>query len=247
MPAESTTLTGSGSSPGGSITGYSWSQIAGPSVAFISGRTNTTATMEELVQGTYRFRLTVTDSLGLTGYDDVAVVVDPAPGAPVVNAGTDQVVILPGSSATLTGTSTDPANSLYFHLWTQLSGPNLANRSGETTTTLTASGLVEGTYVFRLRAFSNSGLVGADDVVITVGTGSDGITGFGPPTLERTATGPVRLTFRGVAGRSYEFQRSTTLAGWTTLQTLPAGTGGHIEFTDSDPPAGNAYYRLRTP
>ncbi len=247
MPEESTTLTGSGSSSGGTITGYSWSQIAGPFVAAMSGRNSATATLDDLVQGTYRFRLTVTNHLGLTGYDDVTVVVAPAPGAPVVDAGADQVVVLPSSSATLSGTSTDPANSLYFHLWTQLSGPSLATRSGETTKTLTASTLVEGTYVFRLRAFSNSGLVGADDVVITVTAGSDGITGFAPPVLERTTTGPVRLSFRGVAGRSYEFQRSTTLAGWTTLQTLPAGSDGRVEFTDSNPPAGNAFYRLRTP
>lgn len=247
MPEESTTLTGSGSSAGGSIVSYAWHQIAGPFVAAMAGRTTATATLEDLVQGTYRFRLTVTNHLGLTGYDDVTVNVAPAPGAPVVNAGADQMVILPGTSATVTGTSTDPANSLYFHLWTQLSGPSLAVRSGETTTTLTASGLAEGTYIFRLRAFSNSGLVGADDVAITVGAASDGISGFAQPALERLATGSVRLSFRGVAGRSYEFQRSTTLAGWTTLQTLPAGTDGRIEFTDANPPAGNAFYRLRTP
>jgi hypothetical protein len=202
--------------------------------------------VEELVQGTYRFRLTVSNQLGLTGYDDVTVNVTPAPGAPIVEAGPDQVVVLPGSAATVTGTSTDPANSLYFHLWSQLSGPSLATRVGETTKTLTASALVEGTYVFRLRAFSNSGLVGADDVVITVAAGSDGIAGFAPPILERTANGPARLSFTGIAGRSYEFQRSTTLAGWSTLQTLPAGTDGRVEFTDSNPPAGNAFYRLRT-
>jgi len=245
MPAESTTLTGSAA--GGTITAYSWSQIGGPSVAFVSGRNTATATVEELVQGTYRFRLTVTNNLGLTGYDDVTVNVTPAPGAPVVDAGADQAVVLPSSSATVTGTSTDPANSLYFHLWSQLSGPSLATRVGETTKTLSATGLVEGTYVFRLRAFSDSGLVGADDVVITVGAGSDGITGFAPPVLQRPANGPARMSFIGVAGRSYEFQRSTSLAGWTTLQTLPAGTDGRVEFTDNNPPAGNAFYRLRTP
>lgn len=247
MPAESTTLTGSGSSDGGTITAHSWSQIAGPSVATLSGRTSATATLDDLVQGAYRFRLTITNNLGLTGYDDVTINVTPAPGAPVVDAGADQVVVLPDSSATVSGTSTDPANSLYFHLWTQLSGPSLATRSGETTKTLTASALVEGTYVFRLRAFSNSGLVGADDVVITVGATSDGITGFAPPVLEQTAPNSMRLSFRGEAGRNYEFQRSTTLAGWTTLQTLPAGTDGRIEFTDSNPPVGDAFYRLRTP
>jgi hypothetical protein len=250
MPAETASLTGSGSSAGGSIVTYAWHQIAGPSVAAMTGRTTTTAALDDLVQGTYQFRLTVTNNLGLTGYDDVTVHVTPAAGAPVVNAGSDQVVVLPGSSATVTGTSTDPANSLYFHLWSQLSGPSLATRIGETTKTMTVTGLVQGTYIFRLRAFSNSGLVGADDVVVTVGTagsGADGITGFAPPVFQRTGTGPVRVSFRGVAGRSYEFQRSTTLAGWSTLQTLPAGSDGYIEFTDGNPPAGKAFYRLQAP
>ena len=250
MPAETASLAGSGSSTGGSITSYAWHQIAGPSIAAITGRSTATAALDDLVQGTYQFRLTVTNSLGLTGYDDVTVNVTPAAGAPVVSAGTDQAVILPASTATVTGTSTDPANSLYFHLWSQLSGPSLATRIGETTKTMNVTGLVQGTYVFRLRAFSNSGLVGADDVVVTVGaaaSGPDGITGFPPPILTRTGTGPVRVSFRGVAGHSYEFQRSTTLAGWSTLQTLPAGSDGRIEFTDSNPPAGNAFYRLQTP
>ena len=244
MPTESATLTGSAS--GGTITAYSWSQIAGPSVAFISGRNTATATVEELVQGTYRFRLTATNSLGLTGYDDVTVTVTPATSAPVVDVGTDQTIVLPASSATVTGTSTDPANSLYFHLWSQLSGPSLATRIGETTKTLTATGLVEGTYVFRLRAFSDSGLVGADSDHHIVGAGPDGITGFAPPVLQRTGNGPARMSFTGVAGRSYEFQRSTSLAGWTTLQTLPAGSDGRVEFSDNNPPAGNVFYRLRT-
>jgi hypothetical protein len=250
MPAETASLTGSGSSTGGSITSYAWHQIAGPSVAAMTGRNTATASLDDLVQGTYQFRLTVTNNLGLTRYDDVTVNVTPAAGAPVVNAGSDQVVVLPGSSATVTGTSTDPANSLYFHLWSQLSGPSLATRIGETTKTMTVTGLVQGTYVFRLRAFSDSGLVGADDVVVTVGTtgsGSDGITGFAPPVFQRTGTGPVRVSFSGVAGRSYEFQRSTTLSGWSTLQTLPAGSDGRIEFTDGNPPAGKAFYRLQAP
>ncbi len=256
MPANpattlATTLAGSGSSPGGSTVAYSWSQIAGPFVATLSGRTSATASLDDLVQGTYRFRLTVTDNNGLTGYDDVAVNVDRAPKAPVANAGSDQSVVLPGSSATLVGSSSSSPNNLTdpinFHLWTQLSGPSQAVRSGETTTRLTVSGLVEGKYVFRLRAFTVSKLVGADDVSITVSAGPDGISGFAPPVLERTTNGPVRLTFRGVAGRSYEFQRSPSLAGWTTLQTLPAAADGRIEFTDSQPPQGRVFYRLKTP
>jgi hypothetical protein len=245
MPADSIPL--AGSATGEAIVAHAWNQIAGPSVATLSGRNTATAHADDLVQGTYRFRLTVTNSSGLTGYDDVTVNVAPAPGAPVVNAGPDQAIVLPASSVTLTGTASDPASSLYFHLWTQLSGPSLAKRSDETTPRVTLSELVEGTYVFRLRAFSDSGLVGADDVAITVAAASDGISGFGSPVLGRLANGHPRLTFRGVPGRSYSFQRSVDLGAWFTLQSGAAGADGAIEFIDSAPPASTAFYRLASP
>lgn len=168
LPSPSAVLSGSGSDPGGSIASYVWHQTAGPAVATITGRNSASAQLGDLIQGSYRFRLTVTDNSGLSGFDDVTVTVSAAPGSPVVNAGIDKTISLPTSSATLNGSATDPANAIYFHLWNQISGPTQATRSGETTPNLTASGLVEGTYVFRLRVFSESGLVGADEASITV-------------------------------------------------------------------------------
>jgi hypothetical protein len=249
LPTDSAVLAGSASDPGGAIARYQWHQVAGPTVATFSGRSTATATVADLAQGIYRFRLTVTDDGGLNGFDDVTVAVAAAPGSPLVNAGADRTIVLPTTAVTLAGSATDPADSLNFFLWNQISGPSLAKRSGETSLALTASGLLEGTYVFRLRAFSDSSLVGADEVRVTVVDGSviDGIRGFAPPVVERTAGGQIRLTFRGVPGFSYAFQRSLHLGSWTTLETRAAGPDGAIEFTDSAPPRGNAFYRLARP
>ncbi len=249
LPTGPVVLAGAGSDPGGAITSYQWHQIAGPSVATFTGRATATATAGDLVQGSYRFRLSVTDDAGLSGFDELTVTLVAAPGSPVVNAGVDRTVTLPATAVTLAGAATDPANSIYFYLWSQISGPGLATRSGETTLDLTASRLLEGTYVFRLRAFSNSGLTGADEVMVKVAEAGviDGISGFAPPTLQRIVGNGIRLVFQGAPGLAYSFQRSVNLGSWTTLETRDAGMDGAIEFTDSSPPAGNAFYRLGTP
>ena len=50
--------------------------------------------------------------------------------------------------------------------WTQ--APSNATRAGESSLNLTASNLIQGTYVFRLRIYSETGLIGADDATVTV-------------------------------------------------------------------------------
>jgi hypothetical protein len=174
LPTNSLALAGSGSDSGGSITGYKWDQVAGPAPVAWSSSYVASPTVSDLVQGTYKFRLTVTDNSGLTGYDDMTVTVAPAANAPVVNAGVDKTVTLPGTSVSLSGTGTDPEGAIYAYLWSQLSGPSWATRAGESTLNFTASNLIEGTYVFRLRVYSESGMIGADDAVVTV-TGATGL------------------------------------------------------------------------
>ncbi|WP_193213749.1 PKD domain-containing protein [Luteolibacter marinus] len=464
LPVDSIALPGSASDADGSVSSYWWDQVAGPSIATWSGRTGTNPTVSDLTFGVYRFRLTVTDNSGLKGFDEVEVTLNLAPGSLAVDAGPDRTVVAPATSVTLNGSADDPGNVSDFELWTQLSGPSNATRTGETTLNLTLSDLVEGTYVFRLRLFDGSDMVGADDVAITVtgagsagnpvasagpdrvitlpqssvvlsGSGSDpdgsiashawtqvsgpaaailsgagtstltasglvqgsygfrltvtdnngltgsdevqvtvqasggsgqavttltlvnadtdqdigpihdgdtidlavmgaalniradtspatvgsvrfafdgddnymtqsgapytiggdalndyyswtpplgahvltatpftassgggtagtpmtvsftvidsgtsdGISGFPPPTIGWLPGDQVQLRFQGLAGRSYAFQRSATLTGWTTLQTLAAGDDGKVEFIDPDPPEGRAYYRLATP
>ena len=174
LPTNSLALSGSGSDSGGSIAGYKWDQVAGPAPVAWSSSYVASPTVSDLAHGTYRFRLTVTDNSGLSGYDDMTVTVAPAANAPVVNAGVDKTVTLPGNSVSLSGTGTDPEGAIHAYLWSQLSGPSWATRAGESTLNFTASNLIEGTYVFRLRVYSESGMIGADDAVVTV-TGATGL------------------------------------------------------------------------
>lgn len=64
-----------------------------------------------------------------------------------------------------------------------------------------------------------------------------------PDTAEITS---LTLTFVGIPGRLYALERAATLelpATWTCLGTQTAGPTGLLEFTDSQPLAGEAYYR----
>lgn len=76
LPASSVTLTGTGTDPDGSIASYKWSQVSGPSTSVIVSPTAASTVVNNLVQGVYKFQLTVTDNMGATGSDTVQVTVN---------------------------------------------------------------------------------------------------------------------------------------------------------------------------
>ncbi|PZR28103.1 MAG: hypothetical protein DI535_08070 [Citrobacter freundii] len=78
LPTSSVTLSGSGIDEDGTISTYSWTKTAGPAQYSISNANISNPTITQLTEGTYTFRLTVTDNKGATGYDDINVVVSPA-------------------------------------------------------------------------------------------------------------------------------------------------------------------------
>lgn len=78
LPVNSTTLSGSGTDADGTISGYSWSRISGPTTFTFGNQFAASTTLSNLVAGTYTFRLTVSDNKGATGTDDVIVIVKAA-------------------------------------------------------------------------------------------------------------------------------------------------------------------------
>jgi poly(3-hydroxybutyrate) depolymerase len=174
LPTNSVTLNGTASSDAdGTITSYAWTKISGPSSYNIANASGSTTAVTNLVQGTYSFRLVVTDNSGGTDDDTVVVVVNAAPPAanipPVANAGVDQVITLPTNSITLNGTaSSDADGTITSYAWSKIGGPSsyvIANANAATTA---VNGLVQGTYLFRLVVTDNSGATGDDTVSITV-------------------------------------------------------------------------------
>ncbi len=169
LPTSQATLTGTVSDdglPANAAVTWTWSQVSGPAAAIASPSALSTSITMTGGAGTYVFRLTASDT-ALSNYSDCHVTLV-GNHAPVVNAGADQYVYLPATTASLAGTISDdglPAGAAVTHTWSQVSGPaaTVADPSALTTSITLSGGL--GTYVFRLTA-NDTALTGSDDVSI---------------------------------------------------------------------------------
>ena len=85
MPAAGVTLTGRGTDVDGTIISYKWRQIAGPADKLLSPNVAITV-LDNLIEGIYKFELTVTDNKGATDKDTVNVIVKPQITTPQNNA-----------------------------------------------------------------------------------------------------------------------------------------------------------------
>lgn len=172
LPTSSISLDGTASTDAdGTITGYAWSKIAGPAQYNIVNAGNSTTTVNNLVVGTYSFRLVVTDNNGATDDDTVVITVAAAANIPpTANAGADQSIQLPANSVTLSGAaSSDPDGTITNYSWTWISGPAQYNIATANNVSTAVDNLVAGTYQFRLQVTDNNGATDADTVVVNVG------------------------------------------------------------------------------
>lgn len=91
------------------------------------------------------------------------------PEPPIANAGPDQVIQLPQSSVTLDGSgSQDPQESQLTFVWGMDSGPNYAQITNGSTVNPIISGLVAGTYIFKLYLWNALGQQSTSTVSVTV-------------------------------------------------------------------------------
>ncbi len=155
LPNSSVTLNGSGST--GTISSYLWTQVSGPNTASIATPAAVTTTVTGLIQGSYVFRLSLNGGISTA---QVTITVNPAL---VANAGSNQTIILPTSTVTLNGS--ESTGTITSYLWTQVSGPNTASIATPAAVSTTVTGLIQGSYVFRL---SLDGGVSTAQVTITV-------------------------------------------------------------------------------
>ncbi|HUQ67231.1 MAG TPA: PKD domain-containing protein [Flavitalea sp.] len=169
LPANTYTLNGSGSTDeDGTIASYLWTKVSGPAATFVNTAAATTS-VNGLIQGTYVFKLKVTDNKGASAEDQVTIVVNAVPNvAPVAKAGANITITLPTNTVTLNGSgSTDSDGTIATYLWTKVSGPaaTIANTAGSSTA---INDLVAGTYVFKLKITDNDGASAEDQVTVIV-------------------------------------------------------------------------------
>jgi len=73
LPLAFFTLSGSGTTSSGTISGYQWSRISGPNTPVINNTGSATTSVSGFIAGTYQFQLQVTNSFGLSAKDTVVI------------------------------------------------------------------------------------------------------------------------------------------------------------------------------
>jgi Secretion system C-terminal sorting domain/Domain of unknown function (DUF5060) len=169
LPANSTSLDGSGADPDGTIVSYAWVKISGPATGALNNATADTANATNLIEGLYIYRLTVTDNAGATASDTVSVTVNKASNkAPTANAGADKSINLPVTNTTLDGSATDPDGTIVAYAWIKIAGPATGTLNNANAALANVTNLVEGVYSYQLTVTDNAGATASDTVLVTV-------------------------------------------------------------------------------
>lgn len=219
LPATSTTVTGSGTDADGTISGYRWRQMAGPNTANIQSPTSATTLISSLAQGSYSFRLTVTDNSGDSAVDFMQVIVSAANIVPSANAGSDQTITLPTSSTTLTGSGSDQDGTISSYSWVKLSGPTGGTIASPSSASTAINSLVQGTYVFQLTVTDNAAATGSDLVQITVVPANVAPTANAGP--DKAIALPV--TTSSLSGSGTDVDGTINSYSWAKLSGPPGG------------------------
>ena len=169
----STTLYGKAFQQEFSIASQVWTKVSGPAGGTITSPTSSNTTITGLSNGTYVYGFAATNSKGQTSTDEVSIIVGgtitPAANVlPTVNAGADQAITLPVSTATLTGSAADADGTISSYAWSKVSGPSGGNIVNTATASTGINALVAGIYVYSLKVTDNAGGTATASIRITV-------------------------------------------------------------------------------
>jgi K+-transporting ATPase c subunit len=168
LPASSINLTGSGTDVDGTIASYLWTKISGPAAGIIANSTAAATSVTGLAGGIYKYELKVTDNNGAVGRDTMQVIVFVPNIPPVANAGLNQSITLPTSTAGLIGNGSDIDGTIIAYNWTKISGPAAGTIANAGAAATTVTGLVAGIYKFELRVTDNNNASARDTMQVTV-------------------------------------------------------------------------------
>lgn len=259
LPENTATLNGAASyDADGSIAAYTWAKVSGPAQGTLANANAASATASSLAEGTYAYRLQVTDNNGAVSADTISITVKAAPVSgnqpPVAVAGEDVTITLPRNKAVLDGSSSkDPDGALKAYQWKKISGPSQFTLVDAKSEVALANNLVAGTYQFELMVWGDNWVPRADTITIVVGSPSttSNIAPIVNAGVSATVTLPVNsVTLNGTASYdidgtivSYQWSKvsgpaqcsfTDTATASTTLKNLAAGTYSfRLQATDN--------------
>jgi dienelactone hydrolase len=172
--------------------------------------------------------------------------------APLVSAGGDKTITLPTNYTTLQATASDTDGSVRSYVWTKLSGGTVS-MSGTTSSKVSLSNMVAGSYYFRVTVKDDDGASKYDDVKVTVSSsttnklpivsaGSDKTTSNTGFTIVGSASDSdgyiAAYKWTKVSGPSISMSNTTSSKLWAS--SLVSGTY-YFRLTVTDNKGGTKY------
>jgi len=142
-------------------TSYQWSKTSGPGEITFGSATSEDTTISASVDGTYKIRLTATDDLNNSNYNEFTLIWDKT--IPTVSAGTNKTK---NAVFTQTGTATDSTSGIASYAWTKVSGPGEITFGSSNAISTTISASVEGTYTLALSVTDNAGNISSNTMTL---------------------------------------------------------------------------------
>ncbi|XVJ66287.1 MAG: SGNH/GDSL hydrolase family protein [Lacibacter sp.] len=180
LPASSVTLNGTGSNAGSgsSFTNTVWEKMLGPSAGTITAPNALTTTATGLIAGNYVFKLTVTNSFGLSHADMIRITVlnNQTHWFPTVTITSSAVQNITTSTATLTATATTTGTSIKSIRWMKVKTPNQTPKKlvwlGSSTLAGTGASSGDSTLYNRIVAFGNRFGIFSENINLALGGSS---------------------------------------------------------------------------
>jgi hypothetical protein len=222
---------------GATATSREWRVLAGPAQVNTVVGTAAALNWTPTVAGDYTLRYNVVTAGG-TGTDQASINV--VHYAPVVNAGADVASHLVNTA--FTRTATESGHAITARGWTVAAGPDRVGETLSTTTAVSFTPLVVGTYTLRFTASSAGGTT-TDDITIVV---------IGPPIVNAGADASVvnRTAFNRVAtetGGGGVTARSWTVVAGPQNVGDTIGVTANLNWTPTYPGAYTLRYSATNP
>ena len=236
----------------GSITGYSWQQVAGQTVS-LNGATTLVASFvapSVAVSTELTFELTVTDNDGDSNIAQVTILVSPNTNvAPSASAGNDQTVDI-GDAVSLDGSaSADPDGSITDYSWQQVSGQpvSLTDATTAVASFVAPSVAVATQLTFELTVTDNDGLSNTDVIVVSVNPLSECLESPAPdglPAIIDTST--VQVIDKSQTSLTIQWQHDSLTDTHDIRWRTNSGPGAWVEGQDlnNDCDESTDYYTI---